>query len=347
MNEAMLSLGKVPSLERALASARIHVRAFCILTLSFFILLLGGIDMNARKGFTLIELLVVIAIIAILIALLVPAVQKVREAAARTQVLNNLKQLGLAAHNCHGTYGRFPPGMGTFGSDGGQGMPPYTIHFHLLPFVEQDNLYKSYGQGMGMVQSAAVPAFQAPLDPSVNDGLGVQNFAANLRLFTYEGILATPAERVDSKPTPPNACCAGDGKGRFGIITDGTSNVIMFATRFANGSGSATPGTPTCSSHYGMPFMSDGAFFGNAVAAVPANVNTSGSPTFQLGPNPTGAFPPNCDMSDFAHSYNATGLQVCIADGSTRQLNPSISVNTWMWALCPSDGNSLGSDWME
>src|SRR5438046_2986251 len=95
------------------------------------------------RGFTLIELLVVIAIIAILISLLVPAVQKVREAAARSQCSNNLKQLGVAVHNYAGTYNSRLPALtnstaatGTYGSYSG------CILITILPFIEQDNLFK-------------------------------------------------------------------------------------------------------------------------------------------------------------------------------------------------------------
>ena len=112
--------------------------------------------MTARKrklGFTLVELLVVIAIIAVLIGLLLPAVQKVREAANKAKCANNLKQLGIAFHEFEGNYGQFPPGLGATGDHNVPGMPNYStatqsanLRFyswqtHLLPYIEQETLY--------------------------------------------------------------------------------------------------------------------------------------------------------------------------------------------------------------
>src|SRR5262249_44697571 len=136
------------------------------------------------RAFTLIELLVVIAIIAVLIGLLVPAVQKVREAAARIQCANNLKQLGLAAQGYHDVHHHFPPGVGyhPFAANGTFG----TYFFHLLPYVEQDPLFRSslgtapflspvgpptlYYPGNNDVSSRPGATFLCPADPSVESG---------------------------------------------------------------------------------------------------------------------------------------------------------------------------------
>jgi prepilin-type N-terminal cleavage/methylation domain-containing protein len=213
-----------------------------------------------RRAFTLIELLVVIAIIAMLIALLLPAVQKVREAAARSQCANNLKQIGLALHNYHDAHRAFPqayktlpspdptapPGTGTFGPGA------FVL---ILPYLELDNLYRRIDVTRAALSSVNMPpnnpAYSTPLEiflcPS-SPGQPIAAYSAELaNSFNNFGVSVTPAPglyfgRTDYAPDAGmmaalpgisiNAgasiiCQPPDGPVRITDIIDGTSNTMM------------------------------------------------------------------------------------------------------------------------
>lgn len=193
---------------------------------------------SRRRGFTLIELLVVIAIIAILIALLVPAVQKVRDAAARTQCINNLKQIGLAMHGYHDANKFLPPGGGDPGGENPAKRAFYfSWPFHILPHIDQTPLYSlaptdqfaditTLATGTAILKSldeTPVPAYYCPVrrTPRLYHGDAVTDYGGNAGTDFNNGVIIR-----NNSPTYFKLKLVG--------ITDGTSNTLMVGERRIN-----------------------------------------------------------------------------------------------------------------
>ncbi|WDI44547.1 DUF1559 family PulG-like putative transporter [Bremerella sp. P1] len=206
--------------------------------------------MTLRKGFTLVELLVVIAIIGVLIALLLPAVQQAREAARRTSCFNNLKQLGLAMHNYHDTFGSFPSGYIATASDTktplAEGEPGWGWASLILPQMEQGNIADSlidyrlsitHGNNQQARETIILP-YACPSDRSpevfdlhMEDGSHLELASAN-----YVGCFGT-IELHDCEGLPAGQRCDGNGmlghnaKRAMRDVTDGTSHTLMVGER--------------------------------------------------------------------------------------------------------------------
>jgi prepilin-type N-terminal cleavage/methylation domain-containing protein len=337
-----------------------------------------------RRAFTLIELLVVIAIIAILIGLLLPAVQKVREAAARAKCSNNIKQMSLALHNCNDTQGRLPPMAGTFG-----GAFYAPLFFHLLPYVEQDNTWKAatwldwsakVGQtnpnpsstvNVGAIwptwasvnvgnnswlRATKIPTYQCPSDPSIGSCLdwcnGDGSYAGNFQVFGQTGAV------MPNSNSWPKLEPFFDGKGRIpSTFSDGTSNTIVFAEKFARCDGTGSPGgvwwmRGVFHGSKAVGTGGDDSYPADRLSAVFAGGRgtdgvvwfTGPASKFLSQPIPFQNRPGPCDRR-LASSPHTAGMNVGLGDGSVRFLSNGISNATWWIAVVPNDGLVLASDW--
>jgi prepilin-type N-terminal cleavage/methylation domain-containing protein/prepilin-type processing-associated H-X9-DG protein len=214
-----------------------------------------------RQAFTLIELLVVIAIIAILIGLLLPAVQKVREAAARNKCMNNIKQIVLALHNYHSANGKFPPGYTGFNSKNlfpKQNYKPWAWSVFILPYIEQQALYTQLNPDVNTMTTVAntnlqllqtsIPTYQCPSDnppPSfpLNDNRPFTKLVAGQTVFlsisNYPGCFGGAAEWDGLFNQQDAAYAIATGKVRYiqykiDDIADGTSNQFAVGERCSN-----------------------------------------------------------------------------------------------------------------
>jgi prepilin-type N-terminal cleavage/methylation domain-containing protein len=282
--------------------------------------------MRRKHGFTLIELLVVIAIIAILIGLLLPAVQKVREAASRARCTNNLKQVGIAVHNFVASTGFVPAEGGGPTANGGPG-DAASVFFNLLPYLEQNAVYQcTGGPGQGQVLGALVcPSDATGSDTPVFGSLGLGSY--NYTVFGSGNGNGGVFPAATSPPTRMDLAQA---------MPDGTSSTIIAGehVRICGGGGGGSGGGPGGSNPWGT--TANKRVFGSLAIAMPKAICVAVSPaSCTTPPNPA----PGVAWFSTGHP---TTLNFLMGDGSVIACSATVDVNL---VLIPALTSGAGDVW--
>jgi prepilin-type N-terminal cleavage/methylation domain-containing protein len=308
-----------------------------------------------RRGFTLIELLVVIAIIAILIGLLLPAVQKVRESAARLQSQNNLKQIGLAFHGYHDANGQFPPGYQSGypiqtvpAIDAAPGWAWGTL---ILPHLEQDNLYRQLRLDLPCWDSAnaaatrtPVKVFLCPAAPNVGPTMTVRDSGgAIIAEFGLSHFVANNGQdetwaydRPDHSGLPGIGPFYRNSKTRTASVTDGLSNTVFVGEHTTISDKTwvgVVPGAEVCPlDPFRYPFTA-------CDAAATLVLCHSGPAPAEPGVVHPPSFP-TCHVCQMYAPWQ--GGNVLLGDGSVRFVPTSVNLNTWAALASIRGGEVVG-----
>ncbi|WP_298868896.1 DUF1559 domain-containing protein [uncultured Gimesia sp.] len=318
-----------------------------------------------KKGFTLIELLVVIAIIAILIALLLPAVQQAREAARRSTCKNNMKQMGLALHNYHDVFNKFPLGE----------LAAYAGNWKvgILPYLDQTNVYNQLIFGPDRFRSTSglfntvltgfkVPGLNCPSSPLDDNGQSTGGFdnGGNAQLHDYTAVMGSypdpgglTSECLDTGSWGSFVCANGlmlvNETVAMRDNTDGTSNTILVGEQSGN-----VAGLDKRANYWG-------GWCGTSRGPSPINAYATGTTMVSAGTT-TLRYPPNTDHglaaavtcvgssgcgTPYRHntplsSFHSGGVHALMADGAVRFISSSIDINTYLQLGARADGQVIG-----